>query len=114
MDFLRLIHRPPTKDQTSACHLHGVMLTGAMPSELLQRLQTSLTNLRAARPLAGTTAVRVAIDSAIVDVLEGILASDGGMPQISAPQLIEPSSSPQPSQPVDRPMSKHSPFYGMG
>src|SRR5262245_52807169 len=88
-----------------------------MPSELLQRLQTSLVNLRAARPLAGTMAVRVAIDSAIVDVLEGILASDGGiggMPEITAPLIVESSPPLQPSQPVDRPMSKHSPFYGMG
>jgi len=45
-----------------------------------------------------------------VDIVEGILAS-GGMPQITAPQLSEPASSAQPNE---RPMSKHSPFYGMG
>src|SRR5215831_20782758 len=78
-----------------------------MPSRLLQKC---LADLRAARPLATATAERVAIDGAIADIVEGILAS-GGMPEIIAPQVSEPASSAQPNE---RPMSKHSPFYGMG
>jgi hypothetical protein len=78
-----------------------------MPSRLLQKC---LADLRAARPLATTTAERVAIDGAIADIVEGILAS-GGMPEIIAPQVSEPALSAQPNE---RPMSKHSPFYGMG
>jgi transposase len=77
-----------------------------MPSALLQKL---LGELRAARAQA-TASERGAIDAAIVDILEGILAA-GGMPAVVAPSPGEPKSAPPP---VERPMSKLSPFYGIG
>jgi DNA-binding CsgD family transcriptional regulator len=80
-----------------------------MPSTLLQKV---LGDLRAARVQA-TAAERGPIDAAIVDILEGILAK-GGMPSAGVVlNSSEPDTVPVPTA-AQRPMSKHSPFHGMG
>jgi transposase len=78
-----------------------------MPSTRLQKL---LGDLRAARSQATTVSERSAIDGAIADILDGIFAT-GGMPEVGAakPTLDVPSETPS-----ERPMSKLSPFYGIG
>lgn len=77
-----------------------------MSSELLQQL---LADLRAKRHQARTDHERKVIAGLIADALDGLDAS-GGTPQIAA---VQPNSSP-PVPGAERPMSKHSPFYGKG
>ena len=78
-----------------------------MSSALLQKL---LAELRASRPQAKTDHERRAIDGAMADLVDGIMAS-GDMPGHPAARPVERETSPQV---VERPMSQHSPFYGMG
>jgi hypothetical protein len=78
-----------------------------MPSSLLQKL---LAELRAGRPQAKTDHERRAIDGAMADLVDGIMAS-GDMPGVLPSQPSEREAS---SQFSERPMSKLSPFYGMG
>jgi hypothetical protein len=75
-----------------------------MPSALLEKL---LGQLRAARAQA-TTAERGPIDAAIVDLLEGVLPI-GGM-SVAPSDLGGAVAAPT----AERPMSKLSPFYGIG
>src|SRR5262245_7746183 len=84
-----------------------MVITGAMAATLLQKL---LAELRASRPQAKTDHERRAIDGAMADLVDGIMAS-GDMPGAA---LSQPGDRESPQQVVERPMSKHSPFYGLG
>jgi len=77
-----------------------------MSSSLLQRL---LAELRASRPRAKTDHERRAIDGAMADLVDGIMAS-GDVPGV-APESRDREET---AQVAERPMSKHSPFYGLG
>jgi hypothetical protein len=79
-----------------------------MSSALLQKL---LAELRANRSLAKTDQERRAIDGAMADLVDGIMAS-GDLPGV-APTQDQPIWA-APTQVSERPMSKLSPFYGMG
>ena len=81
-----------------------------MSSELLQQL---LADLRAKRHLAQTAPERIAIDGAIADVLDGIFASGDAL-SISAPAAVVEPPSLTSQTPSERPISKHSRFYGLG
>ena len=83
-----------------------LVVSGGMQSALLEKL---LTQLRIARAQA-TTAERGPIDAAIVDLLEGIQPI-GGTPDVVASSPGETRSAPPLAE---RPMSKLSPFYGIG
>src|SRR5262245_36099251 len=78
-----------------------------MPSALLQKL---LAELRTIRPQAKTDHERRAIDGAMADLVDGIMAG-GDMPGVALPESGEREAS---RQGAERPMSKHSPFYGIG
>src|SRR5262245_44993249 len=83
-----------------------------MSSELLQQI---LADLRAKRHLAQSAQERIVIAGAIADVLDGIYASGGMLPVAAAPQEIDPATAVhQALATSERPMSKLSPFYGMG
>jgi hypothetical protein len=77
-----------------------------MPSGLLQKC---LADLHAARFLATTETERKALQGAIAEVVDGLFAS-GEMPGAAALNSKELA----PAQSAERPMSRHSPFYGLG
>ena len=81
-----------------------------MPSILLQKL---LGDLRAARSQATTVSERSAIDGAIADILDGIFAT-GGMPEVGAVGTAKSALAVPSETQSERPMSKLSPFYGIG
>lgn len=85
------------------------IVEGEMSSDLLQQL---LADLRAKRHLARTPAERAAINGAIADVLDGIFASGGTLPNTDVAPTVEPATVTQPI--AERPISKHSQFYGLG
>jgi Homeodomain-like domain-containing protein len=78
-----------------------------MPSTLLQKL---LADLLSARARAATPAEQTAIDGAIADVAAGLHAG-GGLPENAVSSLKEVNS---PGVVAERPMSRLSPFYGLG
>ena len=82
------------------------MVLGRMSSALLQRL---LAELRASRPRAKTDHERRAIDGAMADLVDGIMAG-GDAPGVRAKSRDREEF----AQVAERPMSKHSPFYGLG
>ncbi|MDX2201716.1 MAG: hypothetical protein NW223_03130 [Hyphomicrobiaceae bacterium] len=87
------------------------IVQGRMPSDLLQRI---LADLRAKRHLAQSAAERIAIDGAIADVLDGIFASGGSLPIPTNAPEPDPAAVTIQHVVAERPMSEHSPFYGMG
>lgn len=103
----------------SAAKDHGILIEsivqGGMASELLQQL---LADLRAKRHLAQTAPERIAIDGAIADVLDGIFASGGTLPMAAPQENNRRPSEQEPTTAVqalaERPISKHSQFYGLG
>ena len=78
----------------------------------LERPLRSPTELRAARLLATTEAEQTALDRALADVVEGLFAGVEfpAVQGIATPKVNEPL----PVQGTERPMSKHSRFYGLG
>lgn len=103
----KLIHGSSRKARDAhLASLLELVVSGGMPSALLEKL---LRQLRIARAQA-TTLERGPIDAAIVDLLEGIQPI-GGVPDAVASSPGEPRSAPPPAE---RPMSKLSPFYGIG
>jgi transposase len=80
-----------------------------MASSLLQKL---LAELRASRSLAKTDHERRAIDGAMADLVDGIMAS-GDIPGV-APTQDQPIERAASLHVTERPMSKLSPFYGIG
>src|SRR5688572_5302198 len=103
----KLIHGSPRKARDAQlASLLQLVVSGGMPSALLEKL---LGQLRAARAQA-TTAERGPIDAAIVDLLEGIMPI-GGTPDVVASNSEETRPAPRTAE---RPMSKLSPFYGIG
>jgi len=78
-----------------------------MPSALLQKL---LVDVRASRLQAKTDQERMTIDLASAVLVDGIIAA-GDVPGQTSAQQVEPEGLPRIAE---RPMSKHSPFYGIG
>jgi hypothetical protein len=104
----KLIHGSSRKAPDSRlASLLQLVVEGRMPSSLLQKL---LAELRASRPQAKTDDERRAIEAAMADLVDGIMASDE-IPGVTSSQPVERAASPQVAE---RPMSKLSPFFGIG